>query len=97
MRLKDLLCPRCRKWKNIYLIFEGVDTVAQVVLNNVTIGKTDNMFVRYVSASPWISVGACAYVCTWECVYLSACVCLCSVSLQMCMCKHESACVSPCA
>ncbi|XP_049642489.1 beta-mannosidase [Suncus etruscus] len=36
-----------RKWKNIHLIFEGVDTVAQILLNNVTIGKTDNMFVRY--------------------------------------------------
>ncbi|XP_055970074.1 beta-mannosidase [Sorex fumeus] len=52
-----------RKWKNIYLIFEGVDTVAQIVLNNVTLGKTDNMFVRYsfdvsgvVRAENWLEV-----------------------------------------
>ncbi|KAI5937852.1 Beta-mannosidase [Manis javanica] len=35
------------KWKKVNLIFEGVDTVAKVLFNNVTIGKTDNMFKRY--------------------------------------------------
>ncbi|KAH0615885.1 hypothetical protein JD844_026487 [Phrynosoma platyrhinos] len=34
-------------WKKVSLVFEGVDTVAQVVVNNVTVGKTDNMFNRY--------------------------------------------------
>uniref|UniRef100_A0A5F8G3D5 Beta-mannosidase n=1 Tax=Monodelphis domestica TaxID=13616 RepID=A0A5F8G3D5_MONDO len=36
-----------RKWQKVNLIFEGVDTVAEVLLNNVTVGKTDNMFQRY--------------------------------------------------
>lgn len=31
------------------LIFEGVDTVAKVLLNSVPIGRTGNMFKRYVS------------------------------------------------
>ncbi|XP_004431061.1 PREDICTED: beta-mannosidase [Ceratotherium simum simum] len=35
------------KWQKVNLIFEGVDTVTKVLLNNVTIGKTDNMFRRY--------------------------------------------------
>ncbi|KAK2499166.1 hypothetical protein MC885_012098, partial [Smutsia gigantea] len=35
------------KWQKVNLIFEGVDTVAKVLFNNVTIGKTDNMFKRY--------------------------------------------------
>ncbi|KAM5255680.1 beta-mannosidase [Ctenodactylus gundi] len=35
------------KWQKVILIFEGVDTVAEILLNNVTIGKTDNMFKRY--------------------------------------------------
>uniref|UniRef100_A0A6J0UK86 Beta-mannosidase n=1 Tax=Pogona vitticeps TaxID=103695 RepID=A0A6J0UK86_9SAUR len=34
-------------WQKVALVFEGVDTVAQVVVNNVTVGKTDNMFNRY--------------------------------------------------
>lgn len=29
------------------LVFEGVDTVAQILLNNITLGRTDNMFNRY--------------------------------------------------
>ncbi|XP_025839605.2 beta-mannosidase [Vulpes vulpes] len=36
-----------RNWQKVNLIFEGVDTVAKVLLNNVPIGKTDNMFKRY--------------------------------------------------
>uniref|UniRef100_A0A671DUE6 Beta-mannosidase n=1 Tax=Rhinolophus ferrumequinum TaxID=59479 RepID=A0A671DUE6_RHIFE len=35
------------KWQKVNLIFEGVDTVAKVLLNNVSIGKTNNMFKRY--------------------------------------------------
>ncbi|XP_006893154.1 PREDICTED: beta-mannosidase [Elephantulus edwardii] len=35
------------KWQKIILIFEGVDTVSEILLNNITIGKTDNMFNRY--------------------------------------------------
>ncbi|XP_066487821.1 beta-mannosidase-like [Tiliqua scincoides] len=34
-------------WQKVNLVFEGVDTVAQVVVNNVTVGRTDNMFNRY--------------------------------------------------
>ncbi|XP_076998786.1 beta-mannosidase [Tamandua tetradactyla] len=35
------------KWQKVKLIFEGVDTVAEILLNSVSIGKTDNMFSRY--------------------------------------------------
>uniref|UniRef100_A0A6I8PJV2 Beta-mannosidase n=1 Tax=Ornithorhynchus anatinus TaxID=9258 RepID=A0A6I8PJV2_ORNAN len=35
------------KWQKVNLVLEGVDTVAQVLMNNVTIGETDNMFNRY--------------------------------------------------
>lgn len=35
------------KWQIINLIFEGVDTVSEILLNNITIGKTDNMFNKY--------------------------------------------------
>ncbi|XP_047711536.1 beta-mannosidase isoform X4 [Prionailurus viverrinus] len=35
------------KWQKVNLIFEGVDTVAKILLNSVPIGKTDNMFKRY--------------------------------------------------
>ncbi|XP_053779055.1 beta-mannosidase isoform X2 [Desmodus rotundus] len=35
------------KWQKVNLVFEGVDTVAKVLLNNVLIGKTNNMFKRY--------------------------------------------------
>ncbi|XP_068084134.1 beta-mannosidase [Anabrus simplex] len=34
--------------RNIQLVFHGLDTVAQVILNNVSLGFTDNMFRRYV-------------------------------------------------
>ncbi|NXH28316.1 MANBA mannosidase, partial [Myiagra hebetior] len=36
-----------RKWQKVNLVFEGIDTVAQILLNNVTLGRTDNMFNRY--------------------------------------------------
>lgn len=35
------------KWQKVNLVFEGVDTVTEVLLNNVIIGKTDNMFRSY--------------------------------------------------
>uniref|UniRef100_A0A8C5WNP5 Beta-mannosidase-like galactose-binding domain-containing protein n=1 Tax=Laticauda laticaudata TaxID=8630 RepID=A0A8C5WNP5_LATLA len=36
-----------RTWQKVILVFEGVDTVAQIVVNNLTVGKTDNMFQTY--------------------------------------------------
>uniref|UniRef100_A0A673TDD3 Beta-mannosidase n=1 Tax=Suricata suricatta TaxID=37032 RepID=A0A673TDD3_SURSU len=39
------------KWQKVNLIFEGVDTVAKILLNSVPIGKTDNMFKRYEQSS----------------------------------------------
>ncbi|XP_040607685.1 beta-mannosidase isoform X2 [Mesocricetus auratus] len=36
-----------REWQKAKLIFEGVDTVAEILFNNVIIGKTDNMFTGY--------------------------------------------------
>nr|XP_028599354.1 beta-mannosidase isoform X3 [Podarcis muralis] len=36
-----------RTWQKVSLVFDGVDTVAQIVVNNVTVGRTDNMFNRY--------------------------------------------------
>lgn len=47
----------CRKWQKVNLVFEGVDTVAQIVINNITLGRTNNMFNRYVS-NVFISEGA---------------------------------------
>jgi len=41
----------------VNLVFEGVDTVAQILINNITLGRTDNMFNRYVS-NVFISEGA---------------------------------------
>ncbi|XP_021509299.1 beta-mannosidase [Meriones unguiculatus] len=35
------------EWQKVKLIFDGVDTVAEVVFNNVTVGKTGNMFTAY--------------------------------------------------
>ncbi|XP_019408778.1 PREDICTED: beta-mannosidase [Crocodylus porosus] len=35
------------KWQKVNLVFEGVDTVAQILVNDVTVGRTDNMFNRY--------------------------------------------------
>jgi beta-mannosidase len=34
--------------REIVLVFDGLDTVADVVVNGVTVGSSDNMFVRYV-------------------------------------------------
>uniref|UniRef100_A0A8C6XH48 Beta-mannosidase n=1 Tax=Naja naja TaxID=35670 RepID=A0A8C6XH48_NAJNA len=34
-------------WQKVILVFDGIDTVAQIVVNNITVGKTDNMFQMY--------------------------------------------------
>ncbi|XP_077156877.1 beta-mannosidase [Paroedura picta] len=34
-------------WQKVSLIFEGVDTVAEIVVNNISLGRTNNMFSRY--------------------------------------------------
>lgn len=34
--------------KKVLLVFDGVDTVASIWLNGIAVGKTDNMFRRYV-------------------------------------------------
>lgn len=34
--------------RNIHLIFDGVDTMAEVKVNNVVVGKMQNMFRQYV-------------------------------------------------
>lgn len=33
--------------KSVFLVCEGVDTISQIYLNDVLVGTTDNMFVRY--------------------------------------------------
>lgn len=33
--------------QNIHLVFDGVDTVAEVKFNDVVLGKTQNMFTQY--------------------------------------------------
>nr|AEE61968.1 unknown [Dendroctonus ponderosae] len=40
--------PTLLEYENVNLVFDGVDTFADIVLNNVTVGSTTNMFVRYV-------------------------------------------------
>ncbi|KAL7982064.1 hypothetical protein Chor_001121 [Crotalus horridus] len=34
-------------WQKVTLAFDGVDTVAEIVVNNITVGKTENMFQKY--------------------------------------------------
>ena len=41
------LPPDMRKFERIILNFEGVDSVADVLLNEHLVGSTDNMFTRY--------------------------------------------------
>ncbi|XP_041809505.1 beta-mannosidase-like [Chelmon rostratus] len=36
-----------RAAQKVLLVFDGVDTVASISLNGITVGKTDNMFRRY--------------------------------------------------
>lgn len=42
-----VLCIK-RSKKKVLLVFDGVDTVASAWLNGIIVGKTDNMFRRYV-------------------------------------------------
>lgn len=45
-------------YKAIVLVCDGLDTVASIVVNNVTVGRSDNMFVRYVfDIKPHLVVG----------------------------------------
>ncbi|XP_055490764.1 LOW QUALITY PROTEIN: beta-mannosidase [Leucoraja erinacea] len=41
------LPPDVRKWKRVNLVCDGLDTVATILLNNVTLGTASNMFRRY--------------------------------------------------
>ncbi|XP_072898425.1 beta-mannosidase isoform X2 [Hemitrygon akajei] len=41
------LPPDVRKWKRINLVCDGLDTAATILINNVTIGTSSNMFHRY--------------------------------------------------
>ncbi|KAH1006300.1 hypothetical protein HUJ05_007047 [Dendroctonus ponderosae] len=47
-RETDYFDPTLLEYENVNLVFDGVDTFADIVLNNVTVGSTTNMFVRYV-------------------------------------------------
>lgn len=35
------------KLETAFLVFEGIDTAAEITLNEVILGTTNNMFVRY--------------------------------------------------
>ncbi|KAK5647300.1 hypothetical protein RI129_002192 [Pyrocoelia pectoralis] len=44
---------------NIHLVFDGLDTFSNVFVNNIKIGTTENMFVRYVfDVAPYLSLGS---------------------------------------
>ncbi len=32
---------------NVDLVFEGLDTISEIYLNDIKLGGTDNMFVKY--------------------------------------------------
>uniref|UniRef100_UPI00398ECDF8 beta-mannosidase isoform X2 n=1 Tax=Pristiophorus japonicus TaxID=55135 RepID=UPI00398ECDF8 len=36
-----------RKWKRVNLVCDGLDTVATILINNITVGASINMFSRY--------------------------------------------------
>ncbi|XP_072439843.1 beta-mannosidase isoform X1 [Chiloscyllium punctatum] len=42
-----MLPPDVSKWKRINLVCDGLDTVATVLINNITVGTSNNMFSRY--------------------------------------------------
>lgn len=42
------LCVCINRKKKVLLVFDGVDTVSSIWLNGIAVGKTDNMFRRYV-------------------------------------------------
>ncbi|GCB78634.1 hypothetical protein scyTo_0018638 [Scyliorhinus torazame] len=35
------------KWKRVNLVCDGLDTVATILINNITVGTSNNMFSRY--------------------------------------------------
>ncbi|XP_051901716.1 beta-mannosidase isoform X2 [Pristis pectinata] len=41
------LPPDLRKWKRVSLVCDGLDTAASILINNVTVGTSSNMFRRY--------------------------------------------------
>lgn len=45
--VRDFYCERELEGKENLLCFEGIDTLAQVWLNGVCVGNTDNMFLEY--------------------------------------------------
>lgn len=45
-----------RAKKKVLLVFDGVDTVASISLNGVVVGRTDNMFRRYVCSNQMFTV-----------------------------------------
>ncbi|KAM4052385.1 beta-mannosidase isoform 2-T2 [Anomaloglossus baeobatrachus] len=41
------LPPEIRHWQKVNLVCDGIDTISTIILNTVTIAKTQNMFSRY--------------------------------------------------
>ncbi|XP_072351307.1 beta-mannosidase isoform X2 [Scyliorhinus torazame] len=39
------------KWKRVNLVCDGLDTVATILINNITVGTSNNMFSRYEQCS----------------------------------------------
>lgn len=43
----------------IVLVAHGIDTISNVYINDVLVGSTENMFVRYLfDIKPYLKVGA---------------------------------------
>ncbi|XP_069834484.1 beta-mannosidase isoform X2 [Dendropsophus ebraccatus] len=42
-----MLPPELRHWQKVNLVCEGIDTISTIVLNKISIAKTQNMFSRY--------------------------------------------------
>lgn len=36
------------QYENLNIVFEGLDTISTVKINDVVVGESDNMFVRYI-------------------------------------------------
>lgn len=45
--IRDFYCERELEGKEDLLCFEGIDTLAQIWLNGICVGTTDNMFLEY--------------------------------------------------
>ncbi len=43
----DVVDPTVTNKLGVFLVLHGVDTIAQIHLNGIFLGETDNMFVRY--------------------------------------------------